>query len=150
MSDPRTPLDALGEFYVGIHRAMDRLMKANGASFARTKLLLYIKRNGAMRAIDISEAFGHAPRTTTEAIDGLERDGLVRRDPDPLDRRAKRISVTPLGLAAVDASEPVRQAFLREVFVALDEAERETLAALLDKLTAQLATLDRGDASADQ
>jgi len=64
MSEARTPLAAVTDFYVGIHRALDRLMKANGASLARTKLLLYIKRGAAVRSADIAEAFGHAPRTT--------------------------------------------------------------------------------------
>jgi len=120
-------------------------MKANGASLARTKLLLYIKRGAAVRSADIAEAFGHAPRTITEAIDGLERDGLVRRDPDPQDRRAKRISVTPAGTAAVEASEPVREQFMKDVFKALDQSEQDALTVLLDKLNARLQLLEQAD-----
>lgn len=146
MIDFRTPLDSVAAFYLGMHRAMDRLMKANGASFARTKLLLFIRRHDPVRSADIAEAFGHAPRTITEAIDGLERDGLVRRDPDPLDRRAKRISITPAGIAAVEASEPVREAFLNGVFDVLDESERATMALLFGKLNERLASLEEAEA----
>ena len=146
MIDFRTPLNSVAAFYLGMHRAMDRLMKANGASSARTKLLLFIRRHDPVRSADIAEAFGHAPRTITEAIDGLERDGLVRRDPDPLDRRAKRISITPAGIAAVEASEPVREAFLNGVFDVLDESERATMALLFGKLNERLASLEEAEA----
>jgi DNA-binding MarR family transcriptional regulator len=145
MNELQTPMDALREFYVEMHRALDRMMKANGASFARTKLLLYIERCGSVRSADIAEAFGHAPRTTTEAIDGLERDGLVRRDPDPDDRRAKRISVTPAGLAAVGVSGPILAQYLSDVFAVLDQNECETLTALFCKLNNRVRGLNRSE-----
>lgn len=139
-----TPLaEALRDFYISSHRVMDRLMKAQGASLARTKLLGHIARQGPVRSADLAEAFGYAPRTVTEAIDGMERDGLVRRDPDAQDRRAKRISITPAGLAAIEASEPSRQLFLERVFGTLDNAEQETLAALVHKLNERMQQIER-------
>jgi len=69
----------------------------------------------------------------------------VRRDPDPQDRRAKRISVTPAGTAAVEASEPVREQFMKDVFKALDQSEQDALTVLLDKLNARLQLLEQAD-----
>lgn len=144
--------DALRDFYISTHRALDRLMKSQGASLARTKLLGYISRQDSVRSADIAEAFGQAPRTITEALDGLERDGLIRRDPDPQDRRAKRISITPAGIAAIEASEPSRRAFIDEVFGVLDEDERDVFARLMRKLNARLARMESAstDASSEQ
>jgi DNA-binding MarR family transcriptional regulator len=39
-----------------------------------------------------------------ELVDDLERRGYVRRRPDPEDRRAKLIVLTPRGLACVQAA----------------------------------------------
>jgi DNA-binding MarR family transcriptional regulator len=137
--------EALRDFYMASHRALDRLMKAQGASLARTKLLGLIARQPGIRSADIAEAFGQAPRTITEALDGLERDGLIRREPDPQDRRAKRLLTTPAGDAAIEASEPSRRAFIDQVFGVLDEEERNQFEALMRKLNAHLATMDDTD-----
>lgn len=118
-------------------------MAAHGMSLARTKLLMLVEKDGPVRSTDIASALGQAPRTVTEAIDALERDGLVRRDPDPEDRRAKRISITPAGQAAFAASRPIRDQFLLDLFGALEDSEREELIRVIDKLSARIEELDK-------
>ena len=81
------------------------------------------------------------PRTVTEAIDGLERDGLVRRDPDPADRRAKRISLTAAGQAAVEAAESSRVRYIENVFGVLSAGECEEIVRVVGKLNDRLAEL---------
>jgi DNA-binding MarR family transcriptional regulator len=133
--------EALRDFYLRSHRLVDRRMSGEGVSFARAKVLMLIAREGAMRSTDVASFFGYAPRTVTEAIDGLERDGLVRREPDPADRRAKRIVLTPAGEAAAIAAGALRIAFINDVFSALSAEECETLVGLLGKLNARLGEL---------
>ncbi len=133
--------EALRDFYQRSHRLIDRIMSARGASFARARILMQIGRAGSLRSIDLAAAFGFAPRTVTEAIDGLERDGLVRRDPDPDDRRAKRISLTLAGKAAVEAAEISRLEYLKSVFGILSNDEREVLVHVVAKLNDRLSEL---------
>jgi DNA-binding MarR family transcriptional regulator len=142
LADCERAAEALRDYYLRAHRVVDRLMAQHGTSLARTKLLLLVSRSGSVRSTDIASALGQAPRTVTEAIDGLERDGLVRRDPDPDDRRAKRISVTPAGEVAIAASRPVRDRFMLDVFSAIDTDERAELVRLIDKLSARLDEMD--------
>ncbi len=137
----------LRDLYVGSQRALNRIMRMHGASYARTKLLMFVDQAEWVRGIDVAETFGVAPRTVTEAIDGLERDGLVRRDPDPVDRRTKRISITPAGRLVIRNSEPARQAFVTEVFGILDPAEMALLRQVLDKLRARVREVDRRSAA---
>jgi len=126
----------LARVFLRSHRLLDRRMTAQGASLARTKLLLYLEgQEGEARAADIAEFFGLAPRTVTEALDALERDGLVRREPDPQDRRVKRLSITEAGIAATAATEPLRLALVEQIFGALDEGELATLGEILGKLS---------------
>lgn len=132
---------ALRDFYQRSHRLIDRIMTAQGASFARTKILSEIARAGTLRSIDLAVSFGYAPRTVTEAIDGLERDGLVRRDPDSEDRRAKRISLTPTGEAAVKAAEGSRLKYLETVFGVLSIEECDEIVRVIGKLNARLSDL---------
>ena len=100
-----------------------------------------------MRAIDIAEFFSLSPRTVTEGIDALEREGLIERQADPSDRRAKLINITDKGKDAVKRTEPVRHEILQRTFGVLDEDERATLLRLLDKITAELPALPQGRAS---
>ena len=142
MRDLDAVIEELRRFHRGTNRLLDRRMRDQGVSFARTKLLMFIEQERSARSTDIAEAFGHTPRTVTEAIDALERDGLVRRIPDPHDRRAKRISITEDGIAALRGSEPVRRAFVAGLFGALDEAEVDMFVHLLGKLNARLTESD--------
>jgi DNA-binding MarR family transcriptional regulator len=43
------------------------------------------------------------PRTMTDIIDVLERDGLVKRVPDPADRRSVQAVITEAGLERINA-----------------------------------------------
>ncbi|WP_232476000.1 MarR family winged helix-turn-helix transcriptional regulator [Flavisphingomonas formosensis] len=135
--------EALRTLVMRSRKAVDRLLAGEGSSYTRTKWLLFISSHGPLRSTDLADAFGLAPRTVTEAIDALERDGLVRRDPDPKDRRAKRISITPAGGEVVAWAEPVVQRFFEQVFSALDNEEQVRLASLLGRLTDRLDMLER-------
>lgn len=120
--------------FMRLHRLLDRRMAASGASLAQTKLLMYVEREGHARATDIAELFGQAPRTVTEALDGLERAGLVRREPDPRDRRAKRVTVTEEGRRAIAATEPLRLRMVEQLFGGLDDTERAQLSRIVAKI----------------
>jgi DNA-binding MarR family transcriptional regulator len=128
-----------------MHRLIDRRMAAGGASLARTKLLIFVERQGPARAADIAEYLALAPRTVTEGIDALERAGLVRRDPDPNDRRVKWITITAAGRKAITETEPLRQRLVEEIYGALSKDEREALGAILAKLSSAVDTLEASD-----
>lgn len=138
MSDLEPLISAYAELYLHLMRTMDRRMAEQGASLARTKLLLCLQKRGPLRATDIAEFFSQSPRTVTEAIDGLERDGLVERKPDPDDRRAKFVTITPKGIEAVAKTEPLRRQLIDQTFGTLSVEERDTMLRLLSKAGASL------------
>ncbi|BBC71908.1 MarR family transcriptional regulator [Altererythrobacter sp. B11] len=138
MADIEPLISAYAELYLELTRKLDRRMASEGASLARTKLLLCLQKRGPMRGTDVAELFGLAPRTITEAIDGLERDGLVERQPDPTDRRAKLIRVTGKGIEAAATTEPMRRQFVSQIFGVLDEQEQAALLGMLRRLIAAI------------
>jgi len=125
---------SFGRTFLRLHRLFDRRMVASGASVARTKLLILVEREGPVRGTDIAELLGQAPRTVTEALDGLERAGLVRREPDPADRRVKRVTITDEGRRAIAETEPLRLRMVEQFFGGLDATERAQLARIIDKI----------------
>jgi len=74
----------------------------------------------------------------TSRIDRLERRGLVRRLPDPDDRRGVIIELTDQGLKIVDAAVAALSASDRELLGRMDQAELVQLEGLLRKFLAGL------------
>jgi DNA-binding MarR family transcriptional regulator len=136
MTDCETLAGSYFRLFLRLHRLLDKRMAEEGASLSRTKMLLYVSKHGPARAADIADFFGFAPRTVTEAIDGLERDGLVTRMPDAHDRRVKQVSITDQGQRVIQATEPLRRGLIDGVFGDLDAAEREQLDGILVKMMA--------------
>ncbi|NUR87690.1 MAG: MarR family transcriptional regulator, partial [Nonomuraea sp.] len=74
--------------------------------------------------------------TMTNRIDRLAQAGLVRRRPDPEDRRGVLVSLTETGVERVDAAFADLLRRERDLLSALAESDREVLAALLRTLLA--------------
>lgn len=142
MTDFVTAQEALRDFYWRSQRLLDRVSAAHGASTARMRLMAQIASEGPVRFVDLVEAFGFAPRTITDAVDALEADGLLERKPDPVDRRAKRISLTAAGEVMLKTVRPVQRKFCDQLFEVLTDKEREQFTALLGRLNQRLNELE--------
>jgi DNA-binding MarR family transcriptional regulator len=70
----------------------------------------------------------------TQLIDRLEADGLVRRAPDPNDRRSRLAVLTAAGRKAHEQGSRIQQQAERELFGALTPEESQQLATALGKL----------------
>ncbi|WP_322963387.1 MarR family winged helix-turn-helix transcriptional regulator [Sphingomonas fuzhouensis] len=133
-----------GRIYMRLHRLLDRRMAAEGASLARTKMLHFIANNAPVRAADVAEWFDLAPRTVTQAIDTMERDELVARVPDPIDRRAKRLDITDKGRQVIEQTEPLRRELIEGAFSLLTEEDMAHFARILDRLELAIETRIEG------
>jgi DNA-binding MarR family transcriptional regulator len=76
--------------------------------------------------------------TMTNRVDRLAEAGLVRREPDPRDRRGVLVTLTGAGRARVDAALEDLLRNERALLGSLDDDERAALAALLRRLLAPM------------
>ncbi|MFD6338566.1 MarR family winged helix-turn-helix transcriptional regulator [Streptomyces sp. NPDC060131] len=126
-----------------VRRVVDDRMAAGGLSLARTKLLRLLDEQGPTRLSSLAEQLGFAARSVTETVDGLARDGLVERGPDPTDRRAKLVVITREGNAVLATASTAGERVLQDIFGALDDDQRTTLGGLLGAIdTAARAAAD--------
>jgi DNA-binding MarR family transcriptional regulator len=72
--------------------------------------------------------------TMVSLIDDLEREGYVKRDRNPGDRRAYVITLTPAGKRAQARAEQAVDMHAHEFFGRLSESQREQLRRLLESL----------------
>ena len=83
---------------------------------------------------ELSAMLRLAKSSLTGLVDRTERNGLVRREPDPSDTRAVRVALTPAGAKLADRfyTETCRR--IEALADGLAEAERATLAELLGRV----------------
>ncbi|MEU7800374.1 MarR family transcriptional regulator [Micromonospora arborensis] len=83
---------------------------------------------------ELGAVLGLAKSSLTGLVDRSERNGLLRREPDPQDARAVRVALTPRGdgLAEDFYTETCRR--IDKLPVGLSAAERATLAGLLGRV----------------
>lgn len=85
---------------------------------------------------EIGGRMGLDPSGLVSSIDELEGMGLVERRRDPADRRRNAIALTAEGTATLRRARRLVTDSARELLGALDDAEVETLVALLAKVEA--------------
>lgn len=80
--------------------AVDEVLDPFALTFARFELLtlLSFTKEGEMPLGKIGARLQVHATSVTNAVDRLEREGLVRRSPHPTDRRAVLAAITPEGL----------------------------------------------------
>jgi DNA-binding MarR family transcriptional regulator len=99
-----------------------------GLSPARLSVLSVLVFGGARTPSELAAAEQVRLPTISALVRGLEEDGLVRRAPDPDDRRAVRLSATAKGRRILQRGRERRLDNLEELLEPLNRAELRTLA----------------------
>ncbi|MBP7736801.1 MAG: MarR family transcriptional regulator [Spirochaetes bacterium] len=97
---------------------------------------------GGIKIADLGRRAGLEPSTMTGLIDRMERDGLVRRENDPEDRRALIIRLTDEGGGVRKAVTAAVDAALGEAFEGVGPGAVEAVKVALRKV---LVNADRGN-----
>ncbi|MEV7795096.1 MarR family transcriptional regulator [Streptomyces sp. NPDC087512] len=136
--DPDGPLaEQLLRLTRRVHRIQKRHLerRALGITPAQSRLLRTLAYYGSPpRMADLAERLEVVPRAVTTLVDGLEAAGMVRRAPDPANRRVIRIELTDDGRATLREVHSARRLAAEEILAPLTEEQRTVLGGLLDTL----------------
>jgi DNA-binding MarR family transcriptional regulator len=105
-----------------------------GLSIPGWRVIATLGQYGVRTARDIAEHAVMHKSTVSRAVSQLESRGLVRRKPNPDDRREERLELTAAGQGIYRAVAPEALAFEARLLSVLTAAEQSHLAALIDKL----------------
>lgn len=83
---------------------------------------------------ELADMSGVTRATMTGLVDTLERDQLVKREPDPKDGRMMSVTLTAKGAALIESILPEHFKRMTALLQPLNQAERRTLAQLLAKI----------------
>lgn len=129
-SDLHSLADQLHSAAIHLLRQLRKEDDASGLSAPRLSALSVVVFGGPLTLGELARAEQVRPPTMTRIVTGLEKDGLVTRSNDLLDRRLTHIEATPKG---------------RRVLTAGRERRVEKLARIVRKLEGnELAELKRG------
>ena len=120
---------------------LEPVYKEHGLEPGWHDLLATLRRSGppfALRPSDLTGTLMLTSSGTTKRLDKLEEAGLIARGPDPHDRRAILITLTPAGKELIDGVTAAHLANEASLLEGLSAAEQRELAALLRKLLLSL------------
>lgn len=82
-----------------VSTAVDRALRPLGLTFARYEILMLLgfSRTGVLPTTKMADRLMVHPTGMTKLIDKLEQQDLVRREPNPTDRRGTLVRITPSG-----------------------------------------------------
>ncbi|WP_457029039.1 MarR family winged helix-turn-helix transcriptional regulator [Kitasatospora sp. P5_F3] len=127
---PELLMEQLAHAAACYYRSFAVVAGSQGLTLIQGKLLSLLSCPMPMRAL--AELLGCDASNVTGLVDRLEARGLLRREPDPADRRVKTVLLTPEGEAAVRRIRAEITTGLPGL-AQLDDAERRSLSELLGR-----------------
>ena len=143
---PNSDLTPAERFSMGLHAtarewriAIDKRLKDLGvgqSGWMTIAMIAKAKEPLSQRAL--ADLLGIEGPSVVSMLDRLERDGLVRREPSPLDRRVKLAHLTDDGRALYAKVRKEADAFRTAMLDGLDPATLNAAADLLEGLRARI------------
>ena len=105
-------------------RRFDEALRPVGLTNGQFSLIMSLNRPEPPAMASVAALLAMDRTTLTAALKPLERRGLVRVVPDRQDRRSRRLSLTPKGMALLAAATPIWEQTHRDVEAQLKDPDR--------------------------
>lgn len=136
-------VDAARLYRARIDRAFDQAGLGLTAGEART--LAHVNINPGLRQGALAVRMNVEPMTMVGFLDRLEARGLVVREPDPTDRRAKIVCLTPEAEPLLERVKAAASLAREDALAGLSPAERDVFRDVLTRVRSNLCQSNRGE-----
>ena len=126
-----------------LSRRLDATARGTGLTSSQLSALGVVARQGPIRLAELAEIEHVNPTMLSRIVGALVDDGLLRRRPDPDDRRAGLVEVTPQGRRTHDRLRAERGRALGDGLAALSPEDRAIVEAALPALEALVVAVRR-------
>jgi len=119
---------------------LTRLLRATEAGLdadltpTKTAVLMHAVRDRRVRIADVAHEHGMNPTLLSRTVANLSEAGLIKRTPDPDDRRAGWLEPTPAGIRLIERIRKQRTAAVEAGLARVSGEDRATLEAALPAL----------------
>ena len=121
-----------------LRRTFDERVRSLGLTAVQARLLLSLVKFPDNNQAFYAERIEVEPITLTRIVDRLEESGWVERVADPADRRARLLHLTDKSREIVEPLRRIVDGLVADMAEGLSARELDTLAALLEKVSANL------------
>jgi DNA-binding MarR family transcriptional regulator len=121
----------LGKLSQRLIRQAEDALSGLGLQAKQVGVLTLIADFGPKSQKEIGDRLEIDRTTMVSLVDGLERDELVARKPDPLDRRAFLVTITAKGKRALGKAHEIVIATEQKFLLGLSDGERKQLLTIL-------------------
>lgn len=129
----------------------DQAARRYGATRAQWAVLSRLNRCEGLKQSELAELLDLQPISLTRLLDRLAENGLIERRPDPNDRRANRLYLTPAARPLLDQLTALGEEVMGQVLDGLDDKAAGRLLNDLDVMRENLrAAIGRSAPSAEQ
>ena len=111
-------------------------------NLAQCKVLVRLEKNEGASQARLAELTEVDAMTMVRILDRMEADGLLERRPDPADRRARCLYLTPKAKPRLEQIWRMSDATRAEVFAGVGKDERDVLIDVLERIHANLCRLE--------
>lgn len=144
------PDSSLGHFFfliAGIHittkRVFEKELKEHGLTFAQFGTLVALSRKSEISQKELSDMLDTDTTNIMVICEGLEKKGFIKRSPNPEDRRAYLLTVTPRGRARLLKTMPLMSAHLLKLNRRISKQETKAALPALEQFYDYVKELDR-------
>jgi len=114
-----------------------------GVKAAQYRLLGRLMKEGTLSMSTLGNRLYISRPYMTNLVDGLIKDGYVRRDNDIVDRRVINISITESGLKHLKLAHSQYKNYVKDLLAGLNPEDLETLCASTEKVETILKKLEK-------
>lgn len=99
-----------------LRRRFEKAARPQKLTLMQWRFLGTLARNGTMRQVGLGKAIKASPMTVSDLAERLEGAGLITREVDPEDTRAKTVALTEAGLRKVEVMADISTLVFAETF----------------------------------
>jgi DNA-binding MarR family transcriptional regulator len=119
-------------------RRFDAALRPFGFAMSHFPVLGALAEGRSLSQTELAQAAGVEQPSMAETLARMERDGIVRRKPNPSDGRGSLFSITSRARARFPKAKSALQECERQVMAGLDHGERTVLRELLKRVAKNL------------
>ena len=143
LADATAVANRLRPALLKLNRALRREVHSLGVTGGQVSLLIEIRKDPGIGVRELAARERMSPAGMSGHVDRLERAGLVRRTPDPVDRRRHGLTITPEAERVLRSVRSRRTAWLATRLKRLSPDELATVEAAIDPLAKLLEENER-------
>ena len=140
--DDWSPLEHPGHYLSRISRGLTRIGDARlrrlGLATAQLPVLSMVRNGERLSQAELAKTIRVEQPTMAQLLARMERDGLIRREPDPRDRRSSLVQLTEAARERLPAGRQVLRESNAEMTRGLSAEEVATLVGLLGRVLANV------------